>query len=129
MGHAGEIGRAGAGNTAERSGDAGFNVMGAGHALADCTAAFGQKAGVHLQASDLEVRGCRATDNGGDGIDGVGNYWRMADNHALRNGGDGIAVRGQGLQDEGGNRGADNRGGSEAREVLQCSIGGEPCAL
>jgi hypothetical protein len=129
MGHAGQIGRSGSGNVAERSGDAGFNIMGGGHALADCTAAFGRKSGVHLQALDLDVRGCRATDNGGDGIEGVGSQWRIADNQALRNAGDGIAVRGVGLLDEGGNRGAGNRGGAGTREVVQCAISGTPCAL
>jgi hypothetical protein len=129
MGHAGQIGRAGAGNVAERSGEAGFNIMGGGHALADCTAAFGRKSGVHLQALDLEVRGCRATDNGGDGIEGVGSQWRIAGNEAMRNAGDGIAVRGVGLLDEGGNRGADNRGAAGTREVVQCAISGTPCTL
>ena len=82
---------AGAGNVAERSGDAGFNIMGGGHAWPTARRAFGSKAGVHLQALDLDVRGCRATDNGGDGIEGVGSQWRLAGNEALRNGGDGIA--------------------------------------
>lgn len=129
MGHAGQIGSPGAGNVAERSGDVGFNIMGGGHSLADCTAAFGLKSGVHLQALDLDVRGCRATDNGGDGIEGVGSQWRIAGNEALRNAGDGIAVRGVGLLDEGGNRGADNRGEAGTREVVQCVIAGAPCTL
>ena len=129
MGKGGQIGRPGAGNMAERSGFAGFNVMGAGHVLADCTAAFGRKSGVHLQAFGLDVRGCRATDNGGDGIEGLGNHWRLGGNEALRNAGDGITVRGVGLVDDGGNRGAANRGEERARAAVQCAISGAPCVL
>lgn len=129
MGQGGEIGRVGAGNTAERSGDAGFNIMGGGHVIAECTAAFGGKAGVHLQVLDLDLRGCRATDNGGDGIEGVGNHWRIGGNQALRNLGDGIAVRGVDLLDEGGNSGIDNGAAASTREPVQCAISGAPCAL
>jgi hypothetical protein len=129
MGHAGNIGFPGAGNVAERSGHAGFNIMGGGHAVSDCWAAFGERAGVHLQALDLDVRGCRATDNGGDGIEGLGSQWRMSGNEALRNGGDGVAVRGIELVDEGGNRGAGNRGRDGARDAVQCAIAGAPCVL
>ena len=129
MGHAGHIGRPGAGNVAERSGHAGFNIMGGGHAVADCWAAFGSREGVHLQGVDLDLRGCRATDNRGNGIEGLGNHWRMSGNEALRNGGDGVDVRGVGLIDEGGNRGADNRGDERARGAVQCAIAGTPCVL
>ena len=129
MGDAGQIGQPGAGNIAERSGNHGFNVMGAGHALAECAAMSGRKSGVHLQATQLDVRSCRAADNGSDGIEGLGNYWHMADNEAQRNGGNGITVRGEGLVDEGGNRGTDNRGQDRPRGVVQCSIGGKPCVL
>src|SRR5215468_557000 len=129
MGDSGQIGQPGAGNIAERSGFAGFSIMGAGHALADCTAVFGRDSGVHLQAFGIEVHGCRASDNGGDGIEGMGNSWRMAGNEALRNAGNGIVVRGVNLLDEGGNRGADNRGGDRARGAVQCTIGGAACAL
>lgn len=129
MGHAAQIGRPGAGNTAERSGQAGFNIMGGGHDVADCWAAFGGKTGVHLQALDLDVRGCLATDNGGNGIEGLGSQWRMSGNEALRNGGDGVAVRGIALLDEGGNRGADNRGATRSRGAVQCTISGSPCVL
>src|SRR5262245_35729273 len=129
MGHAAQIGRPGAGNTAERSGYAGFNIMGGGHDVVDCWAAFGERAGVHLQVLDLDLRGCRATDNGGDGIEGLGSQWRMSGNEALRNGGDGVTVRGQNLVDEGGNHGADNRGAAAARGAVQCAISGTPCIL
>ena len=129
MGHGAEIGRGGGGNIAERSGDAGFNVMGGGHAITECTATFGRKSGVHLQVVDIDLRGCRASDNGGDGIEGVGNYWRIGSNEALRNAGDGIAVRGVGLVDEGGNSGSDNGAGTESREAVQCAISGRPCTL
>jgi hypothetical protein len=129
MGNGGQIGRPGAGNLAERSGLAGFSVMGSGHALADCTALFGRKSGVHLQAVGLDVRGCRATDNGGDGIEGLGNHWSLSGNEALRNAGDGITVRGVGLVDDGGNHGADNRGTERARGAVQCAIAGTPCVL
>ena len=131
MGTTAQIGLAGAGNVAERSGELGFNVMGVGHILADCTASLGRKAGLHLQATQLDVRGCRALDNGGDGIEGLGNYWQMSGNVALRNAGDGIRVRGVGVVDGGGNHGADNRGEdhSRARGAIQCAISGAPCAL
>jgi len=129
MGHAAQIGRPGAGNTAERSGYAGFNIMGGGHDVVDCWAAFGERAGVHLQVLDLDLRGCRATDNGGDGIEGLGSQWRMSGNEALRNGGDGVTVRGQNLVDEGGNHGADNHGAAAARGAVQCAISGTPCIL
>jgi len=129
MGTGGQIGRPGAGNMAERSGLAGFNVMGSGHALADCTALFGRKAGVHLQAAGLDVRGCHASDNGGDGIEGLGNAWHLGGNVAMRNAGDGITVRGVGLVDDGGNHGADNHGMERARGAVQCAISGTPCAL
>lgn len=129
MGDAAQIGQPGAGNVAERSGNDGFNVMGAGHALAECVALSGHKAGVHLQATQLDVRGCRAADNGSDGIEGLGNYWHLAGNDAQRNGGNGITVRGEGLVDEGGNRGSDNRGQERARAAVQCTIGGKPCVL
>jgi hypothetical protein len=38
-------------------------------------------------------------------------------------------VRGPGLLDEGGNRGADNRGEAGTREAVQCAISGTPCSL
>ena len=129
MGDSAQIGQSGAGNLAERSGFAGFNIMGAGHTLADCTAVFGRRSGVHLQAVQLEIRGCRASDNGGDGIEGMGNGWRIADNQALRNAGNGIVVRGIGLRDDGGNRGAENRGTDSNRTAVQCAISGVECAL
>jgi hypothetical protein len=129
MGNAGQIGQPGAGNVAERSGNHGFNVMGVGHLVAECTAVFGRKSGMHLQAMQLDVRGCRATDNSGDGIEGLGTYWRLADNEALRNAGNGIAVRGEGLVDGGGNRGTDNRGQERPRGAVQCRIAGKPCML
>jgi hypothetical protein len=54
----GTIGLAGAANVAERSGQSGFNVMGAGHALANCTARDGLKDGneVGLPGVDLDIR-------------------------------------------------------------------------
>lgn len=129
MGHAGRIGRPGGGNLAERSGAAGFNVMGAGHVIADCGARYGRRSGVHVQAAQLDIRGCQAADNEGDGIDGLGTAWRLSGNEAVRNGGDGLRVRGVGLIDEGGNRGRDNAGSSVANDAVQCAIGGIPCAL
>jgi hypothetical protein len=129
MGDSGQIGQPGAGNLAERSGWAGFSIMGAGHALSDCTAMFGRRSGVHLQAVQIEVRGCQASDNGGDGIEGMGNRWRIAGNEALRNAGNGIVVRGVELLDEGGNRGADNQGVERELGPVQCAIAGAPCVL
>ena len=129
MGNTGQIGLPGAGNRAERSGDIGFSIMGAGHTVAECMAVEGHKAGVHLQAAQLDVRGCRATDNAGNGIEGLGNHWQMEGNQALRNIGDGITVRGVGLVDAGGNRGVDNQGQQRARGAVQCAISGTPCAF
>jgi len=129
MGNTGQIGLPGAGNRAERSGDIGFSVMGVGHAIAECTAVAGRKAGVHLQAAQLDVRGCRATDNLGNGIEGLGSYWQLQGNEALRNAGDGIKVRGVNLVDAGGNRGADNQGRPRSRDAIQCAIAGAPCAF
>jgi hypothetical protein len=129
MGHAAQIGLPGSGNTAERSGHAGFNIMGADHDVVDCWAAYGERTGVQLQVADLDLRGCRATDNAGDGIDGLGNQWHMSGNEAERNGGDGVTVRGIGMVDEGGNRGLDNHGAMPARGAIQCAISGAPCAL
>jgi hypothetical protein len=129
MGHAARIGRPGAGNLAERSGAAGFNVMGGGHLIADCGAEYGRKVGVHLQAAEMDVRGCRATDNAGNGIEGLGNAWRLSGNEAVRNGGDGLRVRGPGLVDEGGNRGSDNGEATAASAPVQCAISGAACAL
>lgn len=129
MGNGGQIGQPGAGNLAERSGNDGFIVMGEGHFVAECTAMFGRKSGVRLQAVDVDVRGCSATDNSGDGIEGLGNYWHLSDNQALRNAGNGITVRGEGLVDDGGNRGTENRGRERPRGAVQCRIGGKPCAL
>lgn len=129
MGDSGVIGGAGNGNTADRSGMAGFNLMGLGHTLAECTARGGRKDGVVLQASQLDVRGCQARDNAGDGITGTGSRLHLADNQALDNGGDGVAVRGQGLLDGGGNRGAGNRGDGRQRAAIQCALGSAACAL
>jgi len=129
MGHSGQIGQTGAGNLAERSGVAGFNVTGSGHAVADCGATFGRKVGVHLQATQMDVRGCRASDNAGNGIEGLGNNWRMSGNEALRNGGDGLSVRGIGLVDEGGNLGHDNGEAVASGAPVQCAISGAACAL
>ena len=129
MGDSGVIGGSGSGNTADRSGMAGFNLMGLGHTLADCAARGGRKDGVMLQASQLDVRGCQAIDNAGDGITGMGGRLHLADNQAVDNGGDGLLLRGPGLIDGGGNRGAGNRGASRERPVQQCTIGPAPCAL
>jgi hypothetical protein len=134
MGQSGIIGRPGSGNVAERSGTAGFTIMGNGHTLEACTARDGHKDGVALLATKLDVRGCEATGNAGDGIAGVGSHWQLAGNRADGNGGDGLSARGPGMVDGGGNRGADNRGtdnrGTErARAVVQCAIGSAPCGL
>jgi hypothetical protein len=129
MGDSGVVGGPGAGNRADRSGMAGFNVMGIGHTLADCTAQGGRKDGVVVQAAQVDVRGCAARDNSGDGITGTGSHLHLADNQAVDNGGDGVAVRGHALIDGGGNRGAGNRGDGRGRAAVQCAIGGAPCAL
>ncbi|MDX2170613.1 MAG: right-handed parallel beta-helix repeat-containing protein [Deltaproteobacteria bacterium] len=129
MGDSGTIGRPGDGNVAERSGMAGFNIMGIGHVIEACVARDGRKAGVALQATRLDVRGCTAQGNGTDGISGIGSRWQLADNRADDNGGDGLRARGPGMIDAGGNRGSGNAGGERQRDVVQCSIGGAPCAL
>jgi hypothetical protein len=129
MGDSAIVGRPGDGNLAERSGTAGFNVMGIGHTLEACTARDGRKAGVALQATRIDLRGCAALGNGTDGISGVGSRWQLADNRAEGNGGDGLRARGPGMIDAGGNRGSGNQGGERQRDVVQCSIGDAPCAL
>lgn len=129
MGDSGVIGGPGSGNVADRSGSAGFSLMGIGHTLADCAARGGRKDGIVLQASRLDVRGCQARDNDGDGITGSGSQLHLAGNQAVDNGGDGVAVRGPGLIDGGGNRGAGNRGEGRERDAVQCAIGGAACAL
>lgn len=129
MGDSAIVGRPGDGNLAERSGTAGFNVMGIGHTIEECTARDGRKAGVALQATRVDLRGCAAFDNGTDGISGVGSRWQLAGNRAEGNGGDGLRARGPGMVDAGGNRGAGNRGGERQRDVVQCAIGDQPCAL
>jgi hypothetical protein len=129
MGDSGIIGRADAGNVALGSGHAGFNVMGAGHALTNCTAQGGGRVGLHLQAAQLTVRGCQAHANAGNGIEGVGNRWRLQDNLAADNRGDGIAVRGSRLADAGGNRGERNGNDEPGRPAVQCEIDGAACAL
>jgi hypothetical protein len=129
MGDSGIIGGAGIGNVADRSGSAGFNLMGAGHTLAECLARGGREDGVVLHAIQLDIRGCLATDNAGDGIRGNGSRLRLADNQAVDNGGNGLLVRGAHMLDAGGNRGGGNRGDGRARDVVQCAIGGAPCAL
>lgn len=129
MGDSGVIGGPGSGNTADRSGMAGFNLMGIGHTLADCAARGGRRDGVVLQAAQLDVRGCLAVDNSGDGITGTGNRLRLTGNRAVDNGGDGVAVRGPGMSDGGGNRGRGNRGAGRERAAVQCAIGGAACGL
>jgi hypothetical protein len=104
-------------------------VMGIGHTIEACTARNGRKAGVALQATRIDLRGCAALDNGTDGISGVGSRWQLADNRADGNGGDGLRARGPGMIDAGGNRGSGNQGGERQRDVVQCSIGDAPCAL
>jgi hypothetical protein len=129
MGDSAIVGGEGNGNVADRSGTAGFSLMGAGHTLAECRARGGRKDGVVLQAARLDVRGCEARDNAGDGISGTGSGLHLAGNVALDNGGDGVLVRGPRLVDGGGNRGAGNRGDGRERAAVQCAIGGAPCAL
>lgn len=129
MGESAIIGGAGLGNVADRSGMAGFNLMGAGHTLADCLARGGRKDGVMVLATQIDVRGCLARENAGDGISGMGSALRLSDNQALDNGGDGLLVRGPGMIDGGGNRGGGNRGDGRQRAVVQCAIGGAACAL
>jgi len=127
MGQSGSIGTAGHGNVAERSAIAGFSIMGNGHTLDTCTARDGQKDGVMLLATKLDVRNCDASGNAGNGIAGVGSHWQLAGNHAQGNGGDGVSARGLDMIDGGGNRGSDNRGAGRARVVVQCEIGGAAC--
>jgi len=129
MGDSGIVGGSGIGNVADRSGNAGFNLMGAGHTLADCQARGGRGDGVMLHATQLDVRGCRVSDNAGDGITGMGSRMRVADNQAVDNGGNGLLLRGPGTVDAGGNRGAGNRGDGRQREVVQCAIADVACGL
>ena len=75
---------------------AGFNLMGVGHALADCAARGGRKDGVMLQASQLDVRGCRAArQRRRRHRRAWAIAWHLADNLAVDNGGDGVPCAGR----------------------------------
>ena len=77
---------------------AGFNVMGIGHALADCAAQGGGKDRACIcRPPQLDVRGCRRATTPATASPGWATRWHLADNQALDNGGDGVAVRGPGL--------------------------------
>jgi hypothetical protein len=127
MGREGRIGTPTHGNAAEGSGNAGFNVQGTTHQLADCTALNNGKEGLKLRGTAHNVAGCVATENGGSGIAGMGAGWRLARNEARINQGDGVSVRGTACVDEGGNRGSGNVGSGIAARAVQCEICGAPC--
>jgi len=126
-GQSGIIGAAGAGSVSERSGQAGFSVTGPGHHLIDCVATMAGKAGVTLNGDHYEVRGCTVTGNIGDGINGMGQDWTLAENVVSDNGENGLAVSGPGVLDDGGNRGSGNHGGRRRLSVVQCEINHQPC--
>ena len=75
----------------------------------------------------IDVRGCVAQDNGGDGIGGMGGGWTLAGNRAANNDGNGILVSGREVVDGGGNSGTGNRGLHQQRPAAQCEISGAPC--
>jgi parallel beta helix pectate lyase-like protein len=127
MGQRGTLGVPGEGNVSEGSRLAGFSLWGMAHHLSDCTVSGSGKEGVELYGMEHEVDGCLAHDNGGSGIFGLGGMrWRLANNEARDNAGDGILI-GWGAVDVGGNRGSGNRGQDQQRPVVQCQINGAPC--
>jgi hypothetical protein len=127
MGQLGVLGSPGAGNVSEGSRLAGFSLWGMGHHLVDCTVSGSGREGVELYGMEHEVVGCLAHDNGGSGIFGLGGMrWRLANNEARDNAGNGILI-GWGAFDDGGNRGSGNRGEGQQRPVVQCEINGGPC--
>jgi Right handed beta helix region len=128
MGREARIGTPAHGNTAERSGNAGFAIQGTTHDLVDCVATDNGKEGVKLRGSGHHLVGCVAAGNEGGGITGMGSGWRLAGNEARGNQGDGLAVRGPSSRDEGGNRGSGNVGSGLAARGVQCEIGGAPCS-
>jgi hypothetical protein len=128
MGREARIGTPGAGNRAEASGKAGFSVQGTTHQLVDCVATANGKEGVKLRGGAHHLVGCVASENRGSGIIGMGSGWRLASNQALANQGHGLYVRGPVCFDEGGNLGSANTGSALAARVVQCEIGGVPCA-
>jgi hypothetical protein len=126
MGHGAMIGTPGAGNAAHGSAEAGFNLTGTQHLLAECVASNGRKEGVRVNATHSQVAGCIAKENEGDGIIGVNADLRLSGNRAVNNGNNGIVVWGNGLEDHGGNMGRGNRGLHQQRSI-DCEIGGQPC--
>jgi len=126
VGENGLIGVAGAGNRSEGSGHAGFRLSGNGHQLIECAASAAGDAGVQLNGMHYTVSGCVAERNLGDGMTGIGMDWHLSGNRAMDNGNNGLVVRGAGLADGGGNRGARNRGRHE-QTPAQCEINGIAC--
>ena len=127
MGKLGVFGAPDAGNSAQSNGKDGFFIGGEHHRSVQCTATGNGGDGFSLQGTGHDLLNCSAQDNGGSGFVGVGSGWRLTQNSAEANADDGVAVRGGGLQDEGGNRGSGNRGEQSKRPAVQCAISGRPC--
>ena len=129
MGQDGIFGRFGEGNVSIGSGKSGFQVMGSGHVFVDCEAANSGEDGMRLMGNSYEVSACRTHDNHGDGISGMGTDCRFALNRAVDNGNDGIVMRGQRINDDGGNQGSGNRGEERKQQspAVQCELGGAAC--
>lgn len=126
-GTTGSVGVRRAGVMAENSGRVGINVMGSGHRIVDCVAVGGQGDGLATAGDYFEVIGCLTVDNRGRGINATSSMTRAQDNHAERNGEDGVLFRGHALQDAGGNFGVDNGGLRGGEPIKQCEIGGVSC--
>lgn len=127
MGQTGSIGRPGEGNTAESSGDTGFKVMGSGHRIVDCRSVGSRKDGISLHGSGHEIDGCSALANERDGIVGMGSGFRIVRNEARDNTHSGLRLRGPGVTDDGGNRGAGNGGPEGQTTAAQCVINNVVC--
>lgn len=123
----GTIGTAGAGNTAEGSGQAGFNLTGMGHHLVACAAMQGGTDGVRLSGMHFTITGCVADGNGGNGITGTGMDWHLTGNRAMHNAKNGLDVHGAQMSDGGGNQGIGNAGHDQARPATQCAIANATC--
>jgi hypothetical protein len=127
MGWGNTIGMPGAGLVADANGQAGFELMGEEHQVVECVATGSGNHGLSGTGEHHMVMGCLAQGNGGDGLHGAGEGWRLADNQALDNDSNGIAIEGEEMIDEGGNVGSGNQGLGQSRPVVQCEIGRSPC--
>ncbi len=126
MGQNATVGLPGAGNVSTGSALVGFNVVGNGHTVVDCQVEAARE-GIQLNATHVTVMRCTAQNNTGNGMTGVGRDWYVAGNRAFGNANNGIQLRGDHVQDGGGNSGGGNRGTLQGHPPAQCEINELPC--